>query len=219
MALAGGAGLLVCAIGFALGATLNVALVAAFGAIILCSVQGIRRVGLANWATGIFVAVFVTAAVMVILWRYDSVGTFSPYLQFATGASAEAISVARRLLSDTGALGAGAGTYGSLLPIYQELDSPITKAPSTASALVIELGWPIVLFVAALAVGTIVVLYRGALLRGRDSFYPAAAAACCFILLGQAFCDASLLNTGVAVIGDAVIGLGLAQSIRSGDGV
>jgi hypothetical protein len=61
--------------------------------------------------------------------------------------------------------------------------------------------------------GLIVVLYRGALVRGRDSFYPAAAAACAIIILGQAFCDTSLLNSCVAVVGDAVIGLGLAQSV------
>jgi hypothetical protein len=212
-----GAGLLVCIVGLAASATLNVGLTVAFGAIAFGSVQAIRRVGLASWATGIFIATLITAAAMIILWRYDSVRTLSPFLQFATSASPDAISVARRILSDTGWLGTGAATYTPLLPIYQELGSSITKAPSTASAFAIELGWPMALFTIAVAVGLIVILYRGALVRGRDSFYPAAAAACAIIILGQAFCDTSLLHSCVAVVGDAVIGLGLAQSVSRGD--
>ena len=82
----------------------------------------------------------------------------------------------------------------------------------------IELGWPMALFTIAVTIGLVVVLYRGALARGRDSFYPAAAAACTITILGQAFCDASLLQTSVTVIGVAVIGLGLAQSVSRGDG-
>jgi hypothetical protein len=69
------------------------------------------------------------------------------------------------------------------------------------------------LFTIAVTIGLIVVLFRGALARGRDSFYPAAAAACVVIVLCQAFCDTSLLHSCVALIGDAVIGLGLAQSV------
>jgi cell division protein FtsW (lipid II flippase) len=139
-------------------------------------------------------------------------------LQFATAAPADAISLTQRLLSDAGWLGAGAGTFPALLPIYQDLGSSVTNAPSTASVFVIELGWPMFLFVIAIAAWLIVMLYRGALARGRDSFYPAAAAACAVTILGEAFCDTSLLHSCVAVVGSAVVGLGLAQSfsVRSG---
>jgi hypothetical protein len=212
------AALLVCIVGLVTSATLNIGLVAAFGAIAFASVQAIRRVGLARWATGMFLTTMIIAAAMIILWRYDSVRALSPFLQFATAASSDAISVAQRLLSDTGWLGTGAGTYAPLLPIYQELGSSVTRAPSTASAFAIELGSPMALFTIAATIGLIVVLYRGALDRGRDSFYPAAAAACTIIILGQAFCDTSLLHSCVAVVGDAVIGLGLAQSVSHRDG-
>jgi hypothetical protein len=144
-------------------------------------------------------------------------GALPPVLQFATAASADSISVAQRILADTGWLGTGAGTYAQLLPIYQELGNLVTTPPSTAAALVIEFGWPMTLFVFALGIAVIAALYRGALVRGRDSFYPAAAAACTIILLPQTFCDASLLRTGIAVLGDAIVGLGLAQSISRGD--
>jgi hypothetical protein len=67
------------------------------------------------------------------------------------------------------------------------------------------------LVVMVAATWLIVLLCRGALARGRDSFYPAAAAACAIVILGEAFCDTSLLRSSVVVLGDAVIGLGLAQ--------
>ena len=213
-----GAGLLVCLAGLAASATLNVALTVAFGAVVFCSIQAIRRVGLESWALGIFIATMITAAAMIILWRYDSARMLSPFLQFASAASPESISVAQRILSDTGWLGTGAATYAPLLPIYQELGSSVTNAPSTASAFAIELGWPMALFAIAVTIGVVIMLYRGALFRGRDSFYPAAAAACGVIMLGQAFCATSLLHSCVAVVADAVSGLGLAQSVSHRDG-
>jgi hypothetical protein len=73
------------------------------------------------------------------------------------------------------------------------------------------------LFAIAMAIWSAVILYRGALNRGRDSFYPATAAAGAVIVLGEAFCDASLLNSCIAVMVGALMGLGLAQMISSRD--
>jgi hypothetical protein len=214
----GGLGLLVCLVGFIVGATANIWLVAAFAVAAYISAQIIRRFGLAGWAVAVLLATLIIAAAMIILWRYNATAALSPVLQFASTASPGAISVARRILADTSWFGTGAGTYAQLVPIYQELSPPGTTPPSTAAAFAIELGWPMMLFVFVLGIGTFVALYRGALSRGRDSFYPAAAAACTIILLLQAFCDASLLRTGIAVLADAVIGLGLAQSVSRSDG-
>jgi hypothetical protein len=167
-----GAALLVCTAGLAAGASLNVGLAVAFGAVAFVSIQAIRRVGLASWATAIFLATIVTAAAMIILWRYDSARALSPFLQFATAASPEAISMAQRILSDTGWQGTGAATYAQLLPIYQELGSSITKAPSTAAAFAIELGWPMTLFTIAATIGLVVALFRGALVAETLSIQP-----------------------------------------------
>jgi hypothetical protein len=216
---ASGVGMLCCMGGLAASATAEVAITAAFGAITFGSIQAVRRAGLANWATGIVVATMITAAAMIILWRFDSARALSPFLQFASAASPDAISVAQRLLSDTAWLGTGAGTYGPLLPVYQGLGSSLTGAPTTASAFAVELGRPMALFIIVVSAGLVVALYRGALARGRDSFYSAAGAACTIVILGQAFCDTSLLNSCIAVIGDAVIGLGLAQSVGRRDGL
>jgi hypothetical protein len=207
-------GLLVGIAGLATSATLNVVLTTAFGVLAFGSVQAIRRAGIVGWATGILIATLVIATAMIILWRYDSIGARSPFLQFATSASPDAILVAQRILSDTSWLGTGAATYAALLPVY---GSSVTRAPSSVATFAIELGWAMTLFTIAAAIGLVVVLYRGALIRGRDSFYPAAAAACVVIILGQAFCDTNLLHSCVAVIGDAMIGLGLAQSVSRGN--
>src|SRR5689334_21862129 len=123
----------------------------------------------------------------------------------------------QRLLSDTRWLGTGVGTFGAALPIYQDLGSSLATPPSTISGLAVELGLPMTLFAIATAASLIVILYRGALHRGRDSFYPALAAASIVVLLGEAFCDASLTNSCVAVFAAALTGLGLAQSLGARD--
>ena len=64
---------------------------------------------------GIFVATMITAAAMIILWRYDSARMLSPFLQFATAASPDAISVTQRILSDTGLAGNWRGNFCAAL--------------------------------------------------------------------------------------------------------
>jgi len=212
--LASGVALAIGVIGLGVGATFHVWLTTAFGVVTFGSIQVIRRTALPGWAALMLTTTLLLAAAMIVAWRYDPMRSVSPLLQFATASSADAISLTQRLLSDTRWLGTGAGTYSTLLPIYQELSSSVTNAPSTASALAIELGWPIFFFIIATTAWLIIMLYRGALARGRDSYYPAVAAACAVVLFGEAFCDTSLLNSCVAVTGDAIIGLGLAQSLR-----
>jgi hypothetical protein len=214
---ANGAGILICGAGLAATANENVAIVAAFGAATFLSIQFVRRQRLAAWSTAVLLATLVTAAAMIILWRFDSNRALSPLLQFATAAPAGSLAVAQRVLSDTGWLGTGAGTYGVLLPIYREFGNAATRVPSTAAAFAIELGLPMALFAIATGIGLVIALYNGALTRGRDSFYAASAASGVVILLGQAFCDASLLHVGVAAVGDVLVGIGLAQSVSRAD--
>jgi hypothetical protein len=203
--------------GLAATLSINLALVTLFGVCIFGSIQAVRRADLPNWAAGIILATIIIAAAMVVAWRYDATRMLSPLLQFATAASADALSMAQRILSDTTWRGNGAGTYAQLVPIYKALGNSGTAPPTTAAAIGIELGWPLALFIFAAGLGLAGALYRGALLRGRDSCYPAAGAAVAVVLLGEAFCDASVLNTCASTIADAVIGLGLAQSVSSGD--
>jgi hypothetical protein len=208
-----GAGLIIDVIGLGIAAPLNVILVVLFGIIYFGSVQVIRRADLGNWAALMLVGTMVIAAAMIVVWRYDFTREISAWFQFASASSADAISITQRMLSDSRWTGTGAGTFAAMLPIYQDLGHSIAQPPSTISGFAVELGLPMTLFVIALAAWLTVILYRASLSRGRDSFYAAAAAAGVVIILGEAFCDSSLLNASVAVLGDALIGLGLAQRI------
>jgi hypothetical protein len=214
---ASGGGVLICGAGLAAAGNSNIAIVAAFGAATFVSIQLDRRLKLPAWSTALLLATLVVAAVMIVVWRFDTARALSPLLQFATTAPADSLAVAQRLLSDAGWMGAGAGTYAVLLSIYQEFGGMTKQPPSTAAAFAVEFGIPMVAIAAAISVALIIKLYRGALSRGRDSFYAAAASSGAVILLGQAFCDASLLHSGVAVIGDALVGVGLAQSASRAD--
>jgi hypothetical protein len=53
---------------------------------------------------------------------------------------------------------------------------------------------------------------RGAISRGRDSFYATAAAGGAITLTVEAFIDASLLGTAVVIVATTLLGLGIAQS-------
>ena len=200
-------------------ATLNVGIVAAFGVATFASIQLIRRIEFSPWLAGVFCATAVVAAAMIVAWRYDGTRPASMALQFATTTSADALIPVQRMISDASWAGNGGGTFAALLPIYRDAGLSISKAPTTAAAITIEWGGPALVVVIAMAIALTIVLLLGALARGRDSFFPAAAAACTVMLLGEAFCDASLLQSAVALTGEIVIGLGLAQSVsRTGAG-
>ena len=66
--------------------------------------------------------------------------------------------------------------------------------------------------IVAVIMGAVVILLRASLLRGRDSFYPAAGAGCLLTLLLLAFMNTGILGTATAVIAAAMLGLALAQS-------
>ena len=121
----------------------------------------------------------------------------------------------QRMIADTGWPGTGGATFALLLPIYGNSNTGTlaTVAPSTAAQIAIELGWPALWTILVMTFVVLFLLLRGALQRGRDSFYSAAGAGCIVVLTLEAFCDASLLSTAVLVYTTAALGLALAQRI------
>jgi predicted branched-subunit amino acid permease len=119
------------------------------------------------------------------------------------------------MLADTRWMGNGAGGFGALLPIYQDIDRSVAGpyAPTTVATVVIELGRPALYALVLIAVILLIQLLRGALQRGRDSFYPTVGAGCVVLLTFEAFCDPALLEKPTNIIAGAIIGLALAQSV------
>jgi hypothetical protein len=188
-----------------------------FGAAAFGSIQAIRWAGLARWTIGIFVATITVAAAMIVLWRYNSLRMLSPFLIYnrdiARGDFGRAANIVGHRLAGhrRGNLRAAfahlPGTrqhrYESSVnrrgvrnrtgvaddPLHYRNDNGACRTPLSRCSR----PWT-------------------------GFFFPAAAAACSIIILCQAFCDTSLLNSCVAVISDAVIGLGLAQSVSHREG-
>jgi len=117
------------------------------------------------------------------------------------------------MLADAPWTGTGAGTFAALAPIYRAADAAASAAaPTAAAAIAVELGRPLLWIMALAALGAVAALLRGALARGRDSFYPAAGAALMVTLLLRAFGDAGVLTTPVAIVAAGALGLAAAQS-------
>ena len=205
-------GFLVCLSAVLISAELELLLGTLLGAGILGAVLAIRRwrlgplgqAGAAALAIMAVLAFFATAPA-----RKDT----DPTLASSTQTQA---SLVERMLSDAKWTGSGAGSFAALLPIYREAGG--TDAPETASAAAViatEMGRPflwaciIVLLVAA------AVLFRRALLRGRDYVYAGAGAGCIVALLISAFANDGILVITASLVMGTVGGLALAQSQTS----
>ena len=84
-------------------------------------------------------------------------------------------------------------------------------APTAASNTAITLGRPMFWMIVVTVMFGIFVLLRGALNRGRNSFYPAAGASSLLLLLFFSFCDNGILGMPVGICAAAIIGLAFAQ--------
>jgi hypothetical protein len=207
------AALLICIIALVLGAKVNLLIATGYGIAGVAAVSFIRRLGFGPWgilaivAPGVALAVFLAAS-------NPKLGTNSLLLIFASQMPESLLGTAQRILTDTPLWGIGAGTFSMIAPIYSNMDEATSTVgpPTFAAAAAIELGRPLLWFILIATISAIVVLFRAALLRGRDSFYPAASASCLLTLLLLAFMNAGLSGMAEAIIAAVVFGLGLAQS-------
>jgi hypothetical protein len=201
--------LLICWLALIFAAPKQVAFAAGCGFATIVLVVIIRRLGLGRASAGALAAVAVIAAGAI---GNSYAGNGDPTLRFASNAAPSAISTAQRMMADN-YIGTGVGTFTALLHIYREVDdvaAPIA-APTTAAQITIEMGRFSLWMAVLMALGAIGILLRGALSRGRDSFYAAGAAGSIVCLTAEAFTDASLFGTGIVIFFAAILGLGFAQ--------
>ncbi|MDI4238212.1 hypothetical protein OZ411_35970 [Bradyrhizobium sp. Arg237L] len=191
----------------------NGAVACALGVALFLLILAIRRLDLSVLAATAICVVAAVGAALVLTWIFEK-GSGSPLLRLLPIQPGETRAVLDRLFADTRWFGAGAGAFPSIGRIYQSGDAtgPLA-APSAAIALFVETGWIGFALAIAIVLSLLTRLVSGALRRGRDSFFPAAAAACLCFGVVQGFADPGLLRTGAIICLAAIVGLGLSQSV------
>lgn len=190
----------------------NSAVAASFGITLILLILVIRRLDLSPLAAGALSLAALIGAAIVLTFLFEK-SSGPVLLRLVPEMGAETRAALERMLADTRWSGAGAGTFAAVGRIYQSDAGAILTAPSAAMAVFAEMGW---LGLAALIAASLLALVRlvvGALQRGRDSFFPASAAACLLFALVQSFAGPGLLRPAAILCLAVIVGLGLSQSV------
>jgi hypothetical protein len=203
----------ICSLAVIVAATTQAYFAVACGVATLAVAVVIRRFRLGPWGYSAIVSVALVIAVALVVLKPGGRMT-DLTLAFATRAPAPLIALTQRILTETSWIGTGAGTFAAVLPIYRDVDELAAGsiAPTAAAEIAVEMGRPFFWAILTAAIALAIFLLRGALRRGRDSFYSTAGASCIVIITLLAFGTVSVFNTSVLVITAAVIGLAVAQS-------
>jgi hypothetical protein len=193
-------------------ARIEIIFAAALGFATLLAIVAIRRFGLNIWISAAALIPLVLAAILFLASRHNP-QVSDPTLALAPQGADAMLAITQRILAGSGWAGTGAGTFLKLVPIYRDIDEVVTSPlpPTAASALAVELGWPLFWACMVGLMVVVAVLLRGALQRGRDSFFSAAGAASAATLALLTFANAGLFSTLVLILGGAMLGLALAQ--------
>lgn len=204
-----------CALALALFSPGSARFAAVCGLATLLAVTAVRRLGLETRSSFVLIAVVLALPLAFVAHRL-LVGSGDLTLRFVAHSPQPFLAMVGRMIGDTGWLGAGAGSFAALLPVYQGADAALpvmTVAPSAAAEILIGLGRPALFLILLGAGAAAIYLLRGALGRGRDSFFPAAAAGVLLAALVAGFADPGLFATSTIVVIAGILGFGLAQSV------
>jgi hypothetical protein len=207
------AALAICGAVVIFGATREILMATAYGIFALTCISIIRRCALGPIGTTAIAAPALGAAILLLAYHTAERGTSVP-LTFVDASDPSLIALSERVLHDAPLVGTGAGTFAALAPIYRQIDDPPpgSTAATAAATFAIELGKPMSWLITVTIAGSIFILLRSSLRRGRDSFYPAMGGSCLITLLLLSFNNAGLFGTASSSIAAAVIGVAIAQS-------
>ncbi|WP_407192947.1 hypothetical protein [Bradyrhizobium sp. STM 3566] len=190
----------------------NSAIAAGFGVVVILLILVIRRLDLSPLAaSALSLAALIGASIVLTFLFEKSSGPI--LLRLVPEMGTETKAALERMLADTRWLGAGAGTFAAMGRIYQSDAGAVLTAPSAATSVFAGTGWIGLAAMIAVSLIALVRLFFGALQRGRDSFFPAAAAACVLFALVQSFAGPGLLHPAAILCLSVIVGLGLSQSV------
>jgi hypothetical protein len=188
------------------------AIAATFGVVLFLLILIIRRLDLSAFAAATLIATALLGAAIILAVLFDksSVTTLSRHAPELASETSAAIG---QMFADTRWFGSGAGGFATLGRIYQGDPEKLLVPPSTAAAVFVDMGWIGIVVAIAIAASLSFRLIRGALARGRDSFFPSASAACVCLSLAESFAGPGLLQPAAILCLSVIAGLGLAQSV------
>ena len=190
----------------------NNAIAAGFGIVLILLILVIRRLDLSPLAAGALAAAGLIGAAIVLTFLFEQTSGLA-LLRLVPDVGAESKAALERMLTDTRWFGAGAGSFSAVGRIYQSDAGKALLAPSTATAIFADMGWFGLAVAGAVSVLALIRLFFGALQRGRDSFFPTAAAACVLFALVQSLAGPGLLRPAAMLCFAVIVGLGLSQSV------
>ena len=190
----------------------NSAIAAAFGVVLILLILVIRRLDLSPLAASALSVAALAGAAIVLTFLFEK-NSGPILLRLVPEMGAETKAALERMLADTRWFGAGAGTFAAVGRIYQSDAGAVLTAPSAATSVFVGMGWAGLVAMIAVSLLALVRLFVGALQRGRDSFFPAAAAACVLFSLVQSFAGPGLLRPAAILCLSVIVGLGLSQSV------
>ena len=138
----------------------------------------------------------------------------SPTLALSTHGQTSSI---ERMLADAKWGGSGAGSFEALLPIYRDSEVDSLEIPTAAATIAIEMGQPFLWACVIVFLMGASILFRRALLRGRDHVYSSAGAACIIALLISLFANDGILGLTASLMISVTCGLAFAQSKSAGN--
>ena len=173
----------------------------------------VRIFGVGSWGLIAIIAIASVILIVVITLAPNSQAV-GLTLAFADHAPTQLIFLTHRILTETGWTGTGAGTFGAILPIYRDINELTVGgiAPTATAQIAIEMGQPFLWAILVAVAALVVLLFRGALRRRRDSIYCMAAASCVVTVTLLAFTNAALFSTPVLVLFGVAVGTAIAQS-------
>ena len=184
------------------------------GLMVVVFIAVVRRFGLNPTPAILLFAVLCIATVAVLSFSAPDGTALDVLFRFASGASKQSINLAQSLLSDTSWFGAGVGSFEALASIYRDFGAaPVAEPPSTAALILIEWGRLGLIVMALLAIQLFVLLFLGAMRRGRDSFYSATAAGGVLLLAGLSVCASAASHIPALLVAVILVGLGVSQSM------